>query len=264
MKLKNYVLNGPRVVILADGRDPFTSWIHHLDRTFQLRGGVDLVAQVGTPVYAPTAGTMHHLPNNGGAGNSSRFKHDANPGWADVFSHLSGYIGRDGQHFAQGQLIAYSGNSGNVDQHLHRHLLDPRGIRRNPWAYFPLAAPAALPSTPIEETMTAADIAAINAHTTAETERLLVTLQSTVRREVRGRLYRNLDTDEVVVCRPTTGFWFPLSDPRGWEGQLESLRVNPYQLIASDEVIVNLHDETFRNLKDITDGHLARVEALAT
>lgn len=129
--LTGYVINGPSTVILDDDRDPFVSWQHHLDRTG--RGGVDCVAEVGTPVLAPCDGYVDRRPNNGTAGNSMEFFHDANPGWRTVFSHLDSYVGEDYQHFKQGEVIAYSGDSGGVDAHLHRHLLDPNDNRQNEW-----------------------------------------------------------------------------------------------------------------------------------
>lgn len=149
MTLIDYVLNGPSTVIAEDDRDPYVSWQHHLERTDGLRGGVDLVAAVGTPILAPTAGTMAHVPNDGSAGNSCRFYHDMNAGWKDVFSHISRYVGLSGQHFDQGEIIAYSGDSGGVAPHVHRHLLDPQNIRRNPWDYFTASSTAGGGSTPI-------------------------------------------------------------------------------------------------------------------
>lgn len=140
MSLQDYVLNGPSLVIQADDRDPWVSWRHHLERTANdpggPRGGVDLVARVGTPVYAPTDGWMDHRPDDGGAGNSCRFRHSRNVGWADVFSHLDDYATASGAFVQQGDLIAWTGDTGGVDAHLHRHLLDPASIRRNPWDYF--------------------------------------------------------------------------------------------------------------------------------
>jgi hypothetical protein len=154
MALNNYILNGPSTVILYDKRDPFVSWQRHLNTTGGLRGGVDLVAPVGTPILAPTPGRWHHLPNNGTAGNSGVFKHDLNHAWSDVFSHLSRYVGASGQHFNQGDVIGYSGISGGVAPHVHRHLLDPRGLRQNPWSHFsPVAAPAGGAATPISITV---------------------------------------------------------------------------------------------------------------
>lgn len=142
MALKNYALFPPSTVIQVDDRDPWVSWKNHLARTDNLRGGVDIVAAVGTPVYAPTDGVWIHFPNNGGAGNSGEFAHDDNKGWRDVFSHLSRYVGESGRHFNKGEIIAYSGNTGGVTQHLHRHLLDPNNRRRNPWDFFETLKPA--------------------------------------------------------------------------------------------------------------------------
>ena len=149
MALESYVLNGPSMVILYDNRSHAQSWQRHLDTTGGLRGGIDLVAVVGTPIYAPTPGRWWWLKNNGGAGNSGEFHHDLNRGWRDVFSHLSAYAGKTGQHFEQGELIGWTGNSGGVDQHLHRHLLNPRNQRENPWLHFSGTSTATNQSTPI-------------------------------------------------------------------------------------------------------------------
>jgi hypothetical protein len=149
MALNNYRLYAPSQVIAADNRDPYVSWQNHLARTSGLRGGVDIVAPIGTPVYARTSGVMLHVPNDGTAGNSCRFQHDANPGWRDVFSHLSRYVGVSGQHFNAGEVVAYTGISGGVDPHLHWHLVDPSGARRNPWDYFSGSALASGPGIPI-------------------------------------------------------------------------------------------------------------------
>ena len=149
MALNNYVLRSPSTVILADERDPWVSWQNHLDRTSQLRGGVDIVAAVGTPIYARTSGVMLHVPDDGSAGNSCRFQHDDNPGWRDVFSHLSRYVGYSGQHFNAGDIVAYTGNTGGVTQHLHWHLVDPNGNRQNPWDYFSGSDTAGGDSTPV-------------------------------------------------------------------------------------------------------------------
>lgn len=156
MALKNYTLRAPSVVILADQRDPYVSWRNHLARTSGLRGGVDLTAAVGRPIYARTAGTMVPIPADGSAGNSSRFYHRDNPGWKDVFSHLLTYgtpknpRGLSGVFYEAGEIIAYTGDSGGVAPHLHWHLLDPGNVRRNPWDYFSSSSPAGGDTTPID------------------------------------------------------------------------------------------------------------------
>ncbi len=157
MALENYRLRPPSVVIAADNRDPYVSWQNHLARTGGARGGVDIVAVVGTPIYARTAGRMIQIPNDGSAGNSCRFYHRDNTGWKDVFSHLSSYRtpknpqGLNGFDYEAGDIVAISGNSGNVTQHLHWHLLDPNGNRQNPWNYFSGSATAGDNITPITE-----------------------------------------------------------------------------------------------------------------
>jgi len=143
MALRNYQLREPSTVIYLDGRDPYVSWQHHLDRTYGQRGGVDIVARVGTPVLARTSGTLRQIPNNGGAGMSCQFFHDDNPGWRDVFSHLSEYAVGNGAHVNAGDVVAYTGDTGGVAQHLHWHLLDPGHQRRNPWDYFTPASSTA-------------------------------------------------------------------------------------------------------------------------
>lgn len=108
------------------------------------RGGVDLEASVGTPVRAPTDGWVTRTANLDGAGYSIFLRHEFNEGWSDVFSHLSKYetgkgLPGEGDHVNQGDTIAYSGNSAgdnSVGAHLHRHLVDPNGDRRNPKYYF--------------------------------------------------------------------------------------------------------------------------------
>ena len=272
MALKNYILTGPSVVILDDDRDPHVSWQNHLDRT-KGRGGVDLVAAVGTPIYAPTDGVMDWRKNDGSAGNSCRFWHDDNKGWKDVFSHLSRYIGKDMQHFKQGELIAYSGNSGGVTQHLHRHLLDPNDVRRNPWDYFtPTSAPAGGTATPVtqEDTLSAAEVKQIKDHIDMQ----VGVLKTGIRRDARARLYFDSGVDgktpesqatRAIAARVTEGFIYPLNpNPAERAGQLESLRgktgVN-YLLIDKDEAFEPLPTKQFNNLLEMANGHLRRIAA---
>ena len=191
MALENYILNGPSTVILFDKRDHAQSWQRHLDTTRQLRGGIDLVAVVGTPVYAPTPGRWWWLKNNGTAGNSGEFHHDLNKGWRDVFSHLSGYVGKTGQHFEQGELIGWTGNTGRVVQHLHRHLLDPQNKRRNPWLYFSGTSTASNAGTPI-----------------------VITAVPELKEEIpMARYIRDNDTGTIALTNIDTGLWWELSDP---------------------------------------------------
>ena len=137
--LVNYKKYAPTAATTTTGGTWAASWDWHLANNGG-RGGVDLVAAEGTAVRAPTDGTVHNFADPGGssvsAGKSCHLEHDDNEGWSDVFSHLSSFALPDGRRVSRGTIIGYSGHTGNVAAHLHRHLEDPDGIRRNPINYF--------------------------------------------------------------------------------------------------------------------------------
>jgi murein DD-endopeptidase len=126
-------------VISDDNRDPGVSFQHHLDRGSA--GGVDHVADYGTPVYADSAGRVENLAWYGTGGNTVRLHMAGGDGWYDEYMHLSSFAVKDGATVRQGQLIGHSGASGNGNlheyaPHLHHHRYTPGGKRVNPWDYF--------------------------------------------------------------------------------------------------------------------------------
>jgi murein DD-endopeptidase MepM/ murein hydrolase activator NlpD len=127
----------PSTVILDDDRDADVSWAHHEARYpgQTNRGGVDVVAPVSTPVHAWADGTVRNLANQGSAGNVAHLDIANAPGWSMEAKHLSRFAVPHGTFVAQGTVIGYSGTSGGVAPHVHYNLLDPSGIRRNPWHY---------------------------------------------------------------------------------------------------------------------------------
>jgi peptidoglycan hydrolase-like protein with peptidoglycan-binding domain/GH25 family lysozyme M1 (1,4-beta-N-acetylmuramidase) len=144
--MSSYILptNGPTTVILDDNRDPWVSWRNHLARGSA--GGVDLVAAVGTPIYAPADGTVSYMEWNGTGGHTLTLHQEG--GWRDQFMHLSRAAVTSGS-VRQGQLLGWTGATANgsktgVVPHLHWHRIDPAGApRRNPWDYFGKSGPAA-------------------------------------------------------------------------------------------------------------------------
>ncbi|UOE43750.1 M23 family metallopeptidase [Agromyces larvae] len=133
------------VVILADDRDPDVSWQHHLDRGSA--GGVDCVAPMRTPVYAPTDGRLDSAWLGTG-GLTARLWQAG--GWRDEFMHMD-QVAIAGD-VKQGDLIGYSGRSGgDYAPHVHWHRVDSKGARRNPWHYFS-SSPAGGDTTPIKDT----------------------------------------------------------------------------------------------------------------
>lgn len=82
--------------------------------------GIDYRADVGTPVWASSNGRVIKVTSGwaGGFGNSVLIDHGN--GVTTRYAHLSKAIVRVGQTVSQGQIIAYSGNTGNsTGPHLH-------------------------------------------------------------------------------------------------------------------------------------------------
>jgi len=106
-------------------------WEGHISRG-NSRGGLDYAMGVGTPITAPINGSVENIANNGnGKGNYIRFHHG--DGWFDEFLHLKdgGFVPEG--NYSQGQVIGYSGNTGDsTGPHVHWHLVAPDGTRVNP------------------------------------------------------------------------------------------------------------------------------------
>lgn len=103
---------------------------------------IDLRAAVGTPVYAAEDGTVDQRQVWDGYtttgmqsyGNMVRIRHDDYNGLAlqTRYAHLSRLCVRMGEHVEEGQLIGYSGATGNVQgAHLHFEVICG-GVRYNP------------------------------------------------------------------------------------------------------------------------------------
>jgi len=88
---------------------------------FGKHAGVDLRASVGTPIYAPTDGyvTENYVGTSGIIVLGARIAE-----LEHRFLHLSKIVVKSGS-FKEGQLIAYSGNTGNVAAHLHWDVRKP-------------------------------------------------------------------------------------------------------------------------------------------
>lgn len=125
-------------------------WESHLDRTG--RGGIDWPKAYRTPIKAPAAGVLKSAQTGGfsdtdtgsvgAAGLRSILVLDtpvtrtkpagpneaAGPMTRIVFQHQA-ELGEHNAHFDRGQVLGYSGDSGNNVTHLHVHGLDAAGAR---------------------------------------------------------------------------------------------------------------------------------------
>src|SRR5829696_535491 len=84
----------------------------------RMHEGIDLAVPMGTPVVAAAAGTVIVAGWMGGYGNLVVVDHGG--GIATAYGHNTSVTGGVGQQVAQGQLIAYSGNTGHsTGPHVH-------------------------------------------------------------------------------------------------------------------------------------------------
>lgn len=98
---------GPRPVVCGGGS--CTSPYHH---------GIDLAAACGTPVFAAQSGTVRYAGWNGGLGNFVQINHGG--GIYTGYAHNSSLLVSVGQWVESGQLIAYSGTTGqSTGCHVH-------------------------------------------------------------------------------------------------------------------------------------------------
>ena len=107
-------------------------WSDHLARGS--RGGIDYAVRTNTPIPAPCDGRVENRPMTNGFGNYVRFHHG--DGFIDEYLHLKdgGFVAEG--NYKQGQIIGYSGSTGqSTGPHIHWHLIDPSGRRVNPLDY---------------------------------------------------------------------------------------------------------------------------------
>lgn len=115
---KRGVLAGlaPSPVVPRTGGRPPSVWYMHQ--------GIDLVAPIGTPIYAAGDGVITGVGPNGGYGNWVRIEHPGN--LATVYGHLQSFAQEVevGRTVTRGELIGTVGSTGHsTGAHLHFELL---------------------------------------------------------------------------------------------------------------------------------------------
>lgn len=122
-----------------DGSRISDGWAEHLARGSG--GGIDFAVGSGTPIKAPTSGRVENRPMTNGYGNYIRFHHG--DGYIDEFLHLKdgGFVAEG--NYNQGDVIGYTGSTGNsTGPHVHWHLINPAGKRVNPADFWGGSLPA--------------------------------------------------------------------------------------------------------------------------
>lgn len=110
----------------------------YLTSTFGPRWGsfhsaVDWGCGIGTSVMASCSGTVVQAGWNGGYGYCITISHGN--GMKTRYAHLSKILVSNGERVNQGEVIAYSGNTGNsTGPHLHFEVIE-NGVKVNPFSY---------------------------------------------------------------------------------------------------------------------------------
>jgi murein DD-endopeptidase MepM/ murein hydrolase activator NlpD len=114
--------------------DDFGMRYHPILHIMRMHEGIDIITDSGTKVYAPGAGTVEFVGWRSGYGNTVEINHGY--GYKTLYGHLRGPNVRQGQIVKRGDLIAFSGNSGELTSGSHLHYevrhngipLDPRNF----------------------------------------------------------------------------------------------------------------------------------------
>lgn len=112
---------------------PFGNRISPLNGKIQFHEGIDIAAQIGTPVVAPADGMVIKVGFEAGYGNVVELSHGY--GLKTVYGHNSRINVKLGQHVKRGDVIAYSGNTGSsTGPHVH-YEVRVNGLPVNPVRY---------------------------------------------------------------------------------------------------------------------------------
>jgi len=118
----------PAAGFLGDG---FGMRYHPILHYNRMHMGVDIIADSGTPFYAPGGGVIEFAGVKGGYGNTVVINHGF--GYKTLYGHLSKFIVKDGQKVKRGDLLGYTGNSGLLTTGPHLHYeVHHNGVPINP------------------------------------------------------------------------------------------------------------------------------------
>jgi murein DD-endopeptidase MepM/ murein hydrolase activator NlpD len=109
--------------------------MHPVLGIFRTHEGLDIVNDVGTPIYAAGDGTVEVAGQSGG-GYGTMIVINHGYGYQSLYAHLSKVLVREGQRLKRGDLIGKSGKTGLVSgPHLHYEVRHD-GICINPVNFF--------------------------------------------------------------------------------------------------------------------------------
>lgn len=137
--------NGQQVygpVMQVDWRKKISSnygWrIHPITGIRTFHDGVDIAVPTGTAVYSAVKGTVIKSYYSDSGGNMITIQNDT--GWQVTFMHMDSRTVKVGDSVIQGQLVGFSGNTGNsTGPHLHLQVHDAEDQPVNPVFLIPFS-----------------------------------------------------------------------------------------------------------------------------
>lgn len=115
-------------------KDSFGIRLHPILRKYRMHNGIDIITDIGTPVYSPGNGKVSFVGRRGGYGLIIEIDHGF--GYSTIFAHLSKALVKKGQSVVRGDLIANTGNSGlSSGPHLH-YEVHHDGVAQDPMEFF--------------------------------------------------------------------------------------------------------------------------------
>ncbi|MGQ9798139.1 MAG: peptidoglycan DD-metalloendopeptidase family protein [Ignavibacterium sp.] len=108
--------------------------LHPILKVMKMHEGMDILTDIGSPVFAPGNGKITYVGLRGGYGLTVEIEHGF--GYKTIYAHLSKSLVKEGQIVKRGDRIALTGNSGlSTGPHLH-YEVRYNGIPQNPINYF--------------------------------------------------------------------------------------------------------------------------------
>ncbi len=121
----------PCIGAISDG---FGMRMHPILHIRRMHEGIDIIADVGSPVYATGNGRVVFVGHRGGYGLTVELDHGY--GYHTIYAHLSKILVKKGQKVTRGTQIAKTGDSGlSTGPHLH-YEVEHNGVKENPAGFF--------------------------------------------------------------------------------------------------------------------------------
>lgn len=108
-------------IVPCNGRvaDDFGFRLHPILKIRRMHNGIDIIADIGTKVYAPGDGQVVFAGRKGGFGLTLEIDHGF--GYRTTYAHLDKINAKVGQLVQRGDYVANTGNSGSLSTGPHLH-----------------------------------------------------------------------------------------------------------------------------------------------